>query len=145
MLSEKDPYQMVIWSLPPGYWKGALEGFADVEGSLFCLYPHEGISEISAFKWSPSEDRISESAGTSNFDDAQSGSNNLSERRSMTGLERSHFRFHQLIRSIGAARSANRLLLFGLRDMIAAKKVKRGQPVILRSTGIREHPRATML
>jgi threonine synthase len=26
--------------------KAALEGFADVEGVSFCLYPHEGVSEM---------------------------------------------------------------------------------------------------
>ena len=134
ILSEKDPYRMVILVATSGdTGKAALEGFADVEGvSIFVFYPHEGISEIQRLQMVTQRgSNVGVCGVRGNFDDAQSGVKQIfSEPEINARLERSHFRFSSA-NSINWGRLAPQIVYYfsAYEDMIAAKKVKRGQPV----------------
>jgi threonine synthase len=134
ILSEKDPYRMVILVATSGdTGKAALEGFADVEGvSIFVFYPHEGISEIQRLQMVTQRgSNVGVCGVRGNFDDAQSGVKQIfSEPEINARLERSHFRFSSA-NSINWGRLAPQIVYYfsAYEDMIAAKKVERGQPV----------------
>jgi len=134
ILSEKDPYKMVILVATSGdTGKAALEGFADVEGvSLFVFYPHEGISEIQRLQMVTQRgSNVGVCGVRGNFDDAQAGVKRIfSEPEINARLEKSHFRFSSA-NSINWGRLAPQIVYYfsAYEDMIAAKKIKRGQPV----------------
>jgi threonine synthase len=134
ILSEKDPYKMVILVATSGdTGKAALEGFADVEGvSIFVFYPHEGISEIQRLQMVTQRgSNVGVCGVRGNFDDAQSGVKQIfSEPEINARLERSHFRFSSA-NSINWGRLAPQIVYYfsAYEDMIAAKKIKRGQPI----------------
>jgi len=134
ILSEKDPYHMVILVATSGdTGKAALEGFADVEGvSIFVFYPHEGISEIQRLQMVTQRgSNVGVCGVRGNFDDAQSGVKQIfSEPEINARLERSHFRFSSA-NSINWGRLAPQIVYYfsAYEDMIAAKKIKRGQPI----------------
>ena len=136
VLSEKDPYQIVILVATSGdTGKAALEGFADVEGvSLFVFYPHEGISEIQRLQMVTQRgSNVGVCGVRGNFDDAQSGVKRIfSEPEINARLERSHFRFSSA-NSINWGRLAPQIVYYfsAYEEMIAAKKIKRGQPIHL--------------
>ncbi len=132
--SEKDPHRMVILVATSGdTGKAALEGFADVEGvSLFVFYPHEGISEIQRLQMVTQRgSNVGVCGVRGNFDDAQSGVKQIfSEPEINARLERFHFRFSSA-NSINWSRLAPQIVYYfsAYEDMIAAKKVERGQPI----------------
>jgi threonine synthase len=132
--SEKDPYKMVILVATSGdTGKAALEGFADVEGvSIFVFYPHEGISEIQRLQMATQRgSNVGVCGVRGNFDDAQSGVKQIfSEPDINARLERSHFRFSSA-NSINWGRLAPQIVYYfsAYEEMIAAKKIKRGQPI----------------
>jgi threonine synthase len=134
ILSEKDPHKMVILVATSGdTGKAALEGFADVEGvSIFVFYPHEGISEIQRLQMVTQQgSNVGASGVLGNFDDAQSGVKEIfSEPEINARLEKSHFRFSSA-NSINWGRLAPQIVYYfsAYEDMIAAKKIKRGQPI----------------
>ena len=134
ILSEKDPYKMVILVATSGdTGKAALEGFADVEGvSLFVFYPHEGISEIQRLQMVTQRgSNVGVCGVRGNFDDAQSGVKQIfSEPEINARLERSHFQFSSA-NSINWGRLAPQIAYYfsAYEDMIGAKKIKRGQPI----------------
>jgi threonine synthase len=134
ILSEKDPHKMVILVATSGdTGKAALEGFADVEGvSIFVFYPHEGISEIQRLQMVTQRgSNVGVCGVRGNFDDAQSGVKRIfSEPEINARLEKSHFRFSSA-NSINWGRLAPQIVYYfsAYEDMIAAKKIKRGQPV----------------
>jgi threonine synthase len=134
ILSEEDPYKMAILVATSGdTGKAALEGFADVEGvSLFVFYPHEGISEIQRLQMVTQRGpNVGVCGVRGNFDDAQSGVKQMfSEPVINARLERSHFRFSSA-NSINWGRLAPQIVYYfsAYEDMIAAKKIKRGQPI----------------
>jgi threonine synthase len=134
ILSEKDPYRMVILVATSGdTGKAALEGFADVEGvSIFVFYPHEGISEIQRLQMVTQRgSNVGVCGVRGNFDDAQSGVKQIfSEPEINARLERSHFRFSSA-NSINWGRLAPQIVYYfsAYEDMIAAKKITRGQPI----------------
>ncbi len=134
ILSEKDAYQLVILVATSGdTGKAALEGFADVEGiSIFVFYPHEGISEIQRLQMVTQRgSNVGVCGVRGNFDDAQSGVKQIfSEPELNARLEKSHFRFSSA-NSINWGRLAPQIVYYfsAYEDMVAAKKVKRGQPI----------------
>jgi threonine synthase len=134
ILSEKDPHQMVILVATSGdTGKAALEGFADVEGvSIFVFYPYEGISEIQRLQMVTQRgSNVGVCGVRGNFDDAQSGVKRIfSEPEINARLERSHFRFSSA-NSINWGRLAPQIVYYfsAYEDMIAAKKIERGQPI----------------
>ena len=134
VLSEKDPYQIVILVATSGdTGKAALEGFADVEGvSLFVFYPHEGISEIQRLQMVTQRgSNVGVCGVRGNFDDAQSGVKRIfSEPEINARLERFHFRFSSA-NSINWGRLAPQIVYYfsAYEEMVAAKKIKRGQPI----------------
>lgn len=134
ILSEKDPYRMVILVATSGdTGKAALEGFADVEGvSIFVFYPHEGISEIQRLQMVTQRgSNVGVCGVRGNFDDAQSGVKQIfSEPGINARLEKSHFRFSSA-NSINWGRLAPQIVYYfsAYEEMIAAKKIKRGQPI----------------
>ncbi|HUL21283.1 MAG TPA: threonine synthase, partial [Thermodesulfobacteriota bacterium] len=134
ILSEKDPSKMVILVATSGdTGKAALEGFADVEGvSLFVFYPHEGISEIQRLQMVTQRgSNVGVCGVRGNFDDAQSGVKQIfSEPEINARLERSHFQFSSA-NSINWGRLAPQIVYYfsAYEEMIAAKKVERGQPI----------------
>jgi len=134
ILSEKNPHKMVILVATSGdTGKAALEGFADVEGvSIFVFYPYEGISEIQRLQMVTQRGSNVGACGVrGNFDDAQSGVKQIfSEPEINARLERSHFRFSSA-NSINWGRLAPQIVYYfsAYEDMIAAKKIKRGQPI----------------
>jgi len=134
ILSEKNPYKMVILVATSGdTGKAALEGFADVEGvSLFVFYPHEGISEIQRLQMVTQRgSNVGVCGVRGNFDDAQAGVKRIFYEPEINAkLEKSHFRFSSA-NSINWGRLAPQIVYYfsAYEDMIAAKKIKRGQPV----------------
>jgi threonine synthase len=134
ILSEEDAYKMVILVATSGdTGKAALEGFADVEGvSIFVFYPHEGISEIQRLQMVTQRgSNVGVCGVRGNFDDAQSGVKQIfSEPEINARLERSHSRFSSA-NSINWGRLAPQIVYYfsAYEDMIAAKKIKRGQPI----------------
>jgi threonine synthase len=134
ILSEKDPHQTVILVATSGdTGKAALEGFADVEGvSIFVFYPHQGISEIQRLQMVTQRgSNVGVCGVLGNFDDAQSGVKQIfSEPKINARLETSHFRFSSA-NSINWGRLAPQIVYYfsAYEDMIAAKKIKRGQPI----------------
>ncbi len=134
VLSEKDPCKIVILVATSGdTGKAALEGFADVEGvSLFVFYPYEGISEIQRLQMVTQRgSNVGVCWVRGNFDDAQSGVKRIfSEPEINARLERSHFRFSSA-NSINWGRLAPQIVYYlsAYEDMIASKKIKRGQPI----------------
>jgi threonine synthase len=113
--------------------KAALEGFADVEGvSLFVFYPHEGISEIQRLQMVTQRgSNVGVCGVLGNFDDAQSGVKQIfSEPEINVRLEKSHFRFSSA-NSINWGRLAPQIVYYfsAYEDMIAARKIKRGQQI----------------
>jgi threonine synthase len=134
ILSEEDPYKMAILVATSGdTGKAALEGFADVEGvSLFVFYPHEGISEIQRLQMVTQRgSNVGVCGVRGNFDDAQSGVKQIFSAPEINArLERSHFRFSSA-NSINWGRLAPQIVYYfsAYEDMIAAKKIKRGQPI----------------
>jgi threonine synthase len=133
ILSEEDPHKLVILVATSGdTGKAALEGFADVEGvSIFVFYPYEGVSEIQRLQMvSQRGSNVGVCGVRGNFDDAQSGVKQIfSEPEIKARLERSHFRFSSA-NSINWGRLAPQIVYYfsAYEEMIAAKKVKRGQP-----------------
>jgi threonine synthase len=136
ILSERDPYEMVILVATSGdTGKAALEGFANVEGvSVFVFYPHEGISEIQRLQMVTQRgSNVGVCGVRGNFDDAQSGVKQIfAEREINTRLERSGFRFSSA-NSINWGRLAPQIVYYfsAYEEMIAAQKVRRGQPIPL--------------
>jgi threonine synthase len=134
ILSEKDPYRMVILVATSGdTGKAALEGFADVEGvSIFVFYPHKGISEIQRLQMVTQRgSNVGVCGVRGNFDDAQSGVKQIfSEPEINARLERSHLRFSSA-NSINWGRLAPQVVYYfsAYEEMIVAKKIKRGQPI----------------
>ena len=134
ILSEEDPYKMVILVATSGdTGKAALEGFADVDGvSIFVFYPHEGISEIQRLQMVTQRgSNVGVCGVLGNFDDAQSGVKKIfSESEINARLEQSHFRFSSA-NSINWGRLAPQIVYYfsAYEDMIAAGKIKRGQPI----------------
>jgi threonine synthase len=134
ILSERDPYRMVILVATSGdTGKAALEGFADIEGvSIFVFYPHEGISEIQRLQMVTQRgSNVGVCGVRGNFDDAQSGVKQIfSEPEINARLEKSHFRFSSA-NSINWGRLAPQIVYYfsAYEDMIAAKKITRGQPI----------------
>ena len=134
ILSEKDPYKMVILVATSGdTGKAALEGFSDVEGvSIFVFYPHEGISEIQRLQMVTQRgSNVGVCGVRGNFDDAQSGVKRIfSEPEINARLEKSHFRFSSA-NSINWGRLAPQIVYYfsAYEDMVAAKKIERGRPI----------------
>ncbi len=134
VLSENDPYKIVILVATSGdTGKAALEGFADVEGVLlFVFYPHEGISEIQRLQMVTQRgSNVGVCGVRGNFDDAQSGVKRIfSDPEINARLEGVHFRFSSA-NSINWGRLAPQIVYYfsAYEDMIAAKKVERGQPI----------------
>ncbi len=134
VLSEEDPYKIVILVATSGdTGKAALEGFADVGGvSLFVFYPHEGISEIQRLQMVTQRgSNVGVCGVRGNFDDAQSGVKQIfSDPEINARLERVHFRFSSA-NSINWGRLAPQIVYYfsAYEDMIAAKKIERGQRI----------------
>lgn len=134
ILSEEDPHKLIILVATSGdTGKAALEGFADVEGvSLFVFYPHEGISEIQRLQMVTQRgSNVGVCGIRGNFDDAQSGVKQIfSEPEINARLEKSHFRFSSA-NSINWGRLAPQIAYYfsAYEDMIAEKKIGRGQPI----------------
>jgi threonine synthase len=134
ILSERDAYKIVILVATSGdTGKAALEGFADVEGvSIFVFYPHEGISEIQRLQMVTQRgSNVGVCGVLGNFDDAQSGVKRIfSESEINSRLKKFHYRFSSA-NSINWGRLAPQIVYYfsAYEEMIAAGKIKRGQPI----------------
>jgi len=134
ILSEENAHKMVILVATSGdTGKAALEGFADVEGvSIFVFYPHEGISEIQRLQMVTQRgSNVGVCGVLGNFDDAQSGVKEIFSNPEINAkLERFHFRFSSA-NSINWGRLAPQIVYYfsAYEDLIAAGKIKRGQPI----------------
>jgi len=134
--SEREKYEVVILVATSGdTGKAALEGFADVQGvRIFVFYPHEGVSEIQRLQMAT---QLGRNAGVcavqGNFDDAQNGVKQIfSDPTINKKLAGFNFQLSSA-NSINWGRLAPQIAYYftGYDEMVAAGKIKRGQPILI--------------
>ena len=133
---EKDTYEVVILVATSGdTGKAALEGFADAEGvRIFVFYPHGGVSEIQRLQMVTQRGKnVGACAVKGNFDDAQTGVKQVFSDSALNRKLASHRFQLSSANSINWGRLAPQVAYYftGYDDMVAAGKVRQGQPILI--------------
>jgi threonine synthase len=133
---EKEKYEVVILVATSGdTGKAALEGFAGTKGvRIFVFYPHEGVSEIQRLQMVTQRGKnVGACAVRGNFDDAQRGVKQIfSDPAINRKLSAFNFRLSSA-NSINWGRLGPQIAYYfsGYEDMVAAGKIRSGQPVLI--------------